>query len=271
MLVQSYQVTDRAVEDGDTVNIDYVGKVDGEEFDGGSAEGYDLSIGSNTFIDGFEDQIIGHTPDEEFDVNVTFPDDYSTEDLAGKDAVFTIKLNYIAANADVDVDDAFVKENLESLYGFSTVKAMKKDIKERLEDNKKYEYIQQYLLDNSTFKDIPDTLINDRLDVAVDSVKANVSAQGYSMEDYLSNYGYDSEDDLRDAYKDTCEETVKTYLVVDTIAAAENLSVTDDDISEYFGGEDYSSYVSSYSESYIRRVVLNYVVIESIIDSATVK
>ena len=106
---QNVQITDRAAADGDTVNIDYSGAMDGEVFDGGTAEGYDLTLGSGRFIDGFEEQIVGHTPGETFDLTVTFPEDYDATDLAGKDAVFTVTLNDISETQSPELTDDFVK------------------------------------------------------------------------------------------------------------------------------------------------------------------
>lgn len=271
VLVQSFQVKDRKVKKGDTANIDYVGKVDGKEFDGGSDEGYDLSIGSGTFIEGFEDQIIGHKPGETFTVKVTFPKDYQSEDLAGKDAEFTTTVNYIVPDLDKDVDDDFVKDNMKAAYGFSSVKDMKTQVKERLEENKKYDYILKYLVEHSKYEEIPDKLVNDRLDVVVEGLESQMAAQGNSIEDYLNNYGYEDVDGLRDAYRDACEDTVKTCLAVDCLAKEEGLAVTEKDISEYFGGENYAVYTASYPQSYINRSVLNNMAVKNVLESAKIK
>lgn len=274
-LMANYQntkeVKDRKVKDGDVVNIDYTGKVDGKEFEGGTAQGYDLTIGSHSFIDDFEEQLVGHSPGETVEVNVTFPKDYTTKDLAGKDAVFTTVINYISEKEDAKLTDDFVKENLSATYGFTSVKDMKEQIKKNLENNKKNDYVWNYLMENSEFKEIPEELIKTRVDVVVDGMKSEMAAQGYSIEDYLKSYGYKDEDALREAYREMCEETVKTYLLADVIAGEQNLSVTDDDVKEYFNGQDYSSYVDMYSKSYINRAVLNSLVVDYVIDNAKIK
>lgn len=274
-LMSGYQttkeITDRAVKSGDTVNIDYSGTVDGKEFDGGSSQGYDLTIGSKTFIDDFEDQLVGHNPGETVEVKVTFPEDYSTKDLAGKDAVFATTINYIAEKEDAKLNDDFVKENLTSAYGFTSVKDMKKKIRENLENNKKNDYVWNYLMENSDYKEIPKELVDIRVDVVIDGLKSEMAAQGYSIEDYMSSYGYEDEQALRDAYYDTCENTIKTYLLADVIGQERKLKVTEDDVKEYFNGQDYSSYVEIYSKNYINRAVLNSMVVNYVIDSATIK
>lgn len=274
-LMASYQTTkevkDRAVKSGDTVNIDYTGRVDGKEFDGGSAKGFDLTIGSHTFIDDFEDQLVGHKPGETVEVNVTFPEDYQAEELKGKDAVFTTVINYIGEKEDARLTDDFVKENLTATYGFTSVKDMKDQIRENLELNKKNDYVWNYLMENSTFKELPKEMVDARVDVVVDGLKSEMSAQGYSIEDYMSSYGYKDEQALRDAYYDTCENTIKTYILADVIAGEKKLSVTEDDVKDYFRGQDYSSYLDTYSQSYINRAVLNSMVVDYVIDSAKIK
>ena len=274
-LMASYQTTkeikDRAVKDGDTVNIDYSGKIDGKEFEGGTAEGYDLTIGSGTFIDNFEEQLEGHHPGETVEVKVTFPEDYQSEDLAGKEAVFTTVINYISEKEDAKLTDDFVKENFSELYGFTSVEDMKQKIKEMLETNKKNDYAWNYLMENSTFKEIPKELVDQRLDVVVDGEKAGMQAQGYTFEDALKSYGYKDEQDFRDAYYETCENTIKTSLIADAIAKQQNLSVTEDDVKAYFDGQDYSSYLETYTENYINRAVLNSLVANYLIEHADIK
>ncbi|MDD7114538.1 MAG: trigger factor [Lachnospiraceae bacterium] len=267
------QVTDREVKDGDVVNIDYVGTVNGEEFEGGNSDGqgYDLTIGSDTFIDGFEDQLIGHTPGETVEVNVTFPDDYTSEDLAGKDAVFKTTIHYISETEDQKLTDDFVKENLQDTYGYTSVKDMKKQIKKALKDNKETDAVWNYLVDKSEFQEIPDTLIEDRVDILVNALASNLSAQGYSLEEYLSVYGYEDEAALRESYHDSCENTVKVFLLADVIAGEKGLSVTEEAKKEYFQSEDYSSYTSFYSDAYVNRVVLDDMVVKMILETAKIK
>jgi trigger factor len=275
-LMASFQTTneikDRAVEDGDVVNIDFTGKVDGKEFDGGSGQGYDLTIGSGTFIDNFEEQLIGHNPGETVEVKVKFPDDYQSENLAGKDAVFTTVINYISEKEDAKLNDEFVKENLsEEPYGFTSVKDMKTKIKDNLETNRKESYVWDYLTENSTFNDNMKEVVDKQLDLMVEGAKAESQAQNLSFEDYLSSNGLKDEQALRDAYYDRCEEIVKTYLVSDVIAGQENISVTEDDVKKFFNGQDYSSYIELYSQNYINRAVLNSLVADFVVENATIE
>lgn len=265
------KVTNRKVKDGDKVNIDYTGTIDGEEFDGGSAEGYDLTIGSGSFIDNFEEQLIGKKPGSTVKVEVTFPDDYTDDSVAGKDAVFETKINYISVEKEQKVTDKFVKENLKDSYGYTSVKDMKSKIKENLENTNKSDYIWNYLTENSTFKEIPEELVNDRIDVLVDGLKSELEASSYSFDDYLSAYGLEDEAALREQYYSTCESTVKIFLIADAIAKEKNLSVTDEAVKEYFGDTDSSEYESYYTKAYVNRVVLNDVVLKTIEETAVVK
>ena len=217
-ILSSYnQVTDRKVKKGDTVNIDYKGMVDGKEFDGGTASGASLKIGSGTFIDGFEDQLIGKMPGETVQVKVTFPKDYQGKEVAGKDAVFETTINYIDETP--KLTDKFVKEKLSDRYGYTTVKEMKKTIRDEIFKTNKTDYIWNHMIEKSKFKEIPDELINDRVDVLVNGLKAQLKASNYTLKDYLSAYGIEDETTLRDQYKSSCESTVKVFLIADAIAA----------------------------------------------------
>ena len=269
ILANYNQVTDRKVKKGDTVNIDYKGTVDGKEFEGGTASAQSLEIGSGTFIDGFEDQLIDKMPGETVQVKVTFPKDYQSEEVAGKDAVFETKINYIEETP--KLTDKFVKENLSDQYGYTTVKEMKKDIKDELFKTNKADYIWNHMIEKSKFNEIPDELINNRIDVLVDGLKSQLKASNYTLKDYLSAYGIEDETALRDQYKSSCESTVKVFLVADVIAADKKISVTDEDVKNYFDGEDTAQYEKQYSKAYINRVVLNDLVLQEIEKNATVK
>ena len=269
-ILSSYnQVTDRKVKKGDTVNIDYKGMVDGKEFDGGTASGASLKIGSGTFIDGFEDQLIGKMPGETVQVKVTFPKDYQGKEVAGKDAVFETTINYIDETP--KLTDKFVKEKLSDRYGYTTVKEMKKTIRDEIFKTNKTDYIWNHMIEKSKFKEIPDELINDRVDVLVNGLKAQLKASNYTLKDYLSAYGIEDETTLRDQYKSSCESTVKVFLIADAIAADKKISVTDEDVKAYFNGEDTAQYEKQYSKAYINRIVLNNLVIQEIEKNVTVK
>lgn len=269
-ILSSYnQVTDRKVKKGDTVNIDYKGMVDGKEFDGGTASGASLKIGSGTFVDGFEDQLIGKMPGETVQVKVTFPKDYQGKEVAGKDAVFETTINYIDETP--KLTDKFVKEKLSDRYGYTTVKEMKKTIRDEIFKTNKTDYIWYHMIEKSKFKEIPDELINDRVDVLVNGLKAQAKASNHTLKDYLSAYGIEDEATLRDQFKSSCESTVKVFLIADAIAADKKISVTDEDVKAYFNGEDTAQYEKQYSKAYINRRVLNNLVIQEIEKNVTVK
>ena len=269
-ILSSYnQVTDRKVKKGDTVNIDYKGMVDGKEFDGGTASGASLQIGSGTFVDDFEDQLIGKMPGETVQVKVTFPKDYQGKEVAGKDAVFETTINYIDETP--KLTDKFVKEKLSDKYGYTTVKEMKKTIKDEILRTNKTDYIWNHMIEKSKFKEIPDELINDRVDILVNGLKAQLKASNYTLKDYLSAYGIEDETALRDQYKSSCESTVKVFLIADVIAADKKISVTDEDVKAYFNGEDTAQYEKQYGKAYINRIVLNDLVLQEIEKNVTVR
>ena len=167
------QITDRAVEDGDTVNIDYVGSIDGVEFDGGSTggAGTSVTIGVTSYIDDFLEQLIGHKPGETFDVEVTFPEDYGQEDLNGKDAVFVTTINYIEGEMITpELTDEFVVTNFQSYYGWSTAEEMKEAYRASMKDSAEQNFVVNYLVENSTISEVPETVIE------------------YSKESYISYY-----------------------------------------------------------------------------------
>lgn len=155
------QVTDRAVVDGDSVNIDYVGSVDGVEFEGGNTKGTgtNVVIGETNYIDDFLQQLIGHKPGESFDVKVTFPEAYSEATLSGKDAVFAVTVNYIKVTSVPELTDAFVSEKLSASNGWKTVAEMKASILSNLQDAAITKYIQDYVVENTTVKSLPKAIL----------------------------------------------------------------------------------------------------------------
>ena len=227
-------VEDRAVENGDIAVIDFEGFVDGEAFEGGKAEEYELEIGSGSFIPGFEDQIIGHNIGEEFDVNVNFPEDYA-ETLAGKAAVFKIKLHAVKAKELPVLDDEFVKDVSE----FDTLDELKADIRKTLEEQKKTASDRNF--DNEIFDklaelvvgEIPEAMVARAVDNMISEFKYNVESQGIPFEQYLSYLGM-SVDSIKETYKDRAEKEVKIELALEKIAELEGIEVTDEDIEAEF-------------------------------------
>ena len=225
---------DGAIENGDTVNIDFDGYVDGEQFEGGQAEGYDLEIGSGSFIPGFEEQLVGVKTGEEKDVNVTFPEEYHAEELAGKEATFKTKVNEIKYKDVPELTDEIANE-LDSEA--NTVDEYKENLRKRLteqketdaENNQKEEAINKAA--NNASIDVPDAMINTELDRMVQEFGQRMQQQGLNLETYFQISGQD-ESQLREQMKDDAEERVKTNLTLTAIADAEDIEVSDDDIDK---------------------------------------
>ncbi len=261
-ILESYaettEVTDRAVVDGDTVNIDYVGSIDGEEFDGGSTEGAgtDVTIGETSYIDDFLEQLIGHTPGETFDVEVTFPDPYENNtDLSGKDAVFETTINYITETTLPELTDEFVAENLAETYSCSTADELTALFREDLEANAQYSAVWEYLMENCAISEVPDSLVEELIQVNVDYYALYISTYySIELEDYLSYYGQ-TEDDLREDLRESAEQTAERYLIAQAVAEAEELVIDDDALTEYFGDTDYTDYVDYYGAGYVKMQV----------------
>ncbi len=227
-------VEGRAVENGDIAVIDFEGFVDGEAFDGGKAEEYELEIGSGSFIPGFEEQIVGHNVDEEFDVNVSFPEDYA-EALAGKAATFKIKLHAIKAKELPVADDEFVKDVSE----FDTLDEYKADIRKTLEEQKKTASDRSFeneifdKLANILEAEIPEAMVNRTVDNMISEFRYNVESQGIPFEQYLGYLGM-SVDSIKETYKERAEKEVKIELALEKIAELENIEITDEDVdAEY--------------------------------------
>ncbi|MCL2461785.1 MAG: FKBP-type peptidyl-prolyl cis-trans isomerase [Defluviitaleaceae bacterium] len=271
------QVTDRAVADGDTVNIDYVGSIDGVAFDGGSTngQGTNVTLGTTQYIPGFLDQLVGHTPGETFDINVTFPTDYSQADLAGKAAVFNTTINYISVSTNPDLTDDFVATNLSS-YGWTTIDQMKAGMTEQLKQNKIEQYIDNYFTTNVTIKSIPDSLTQYEQDTMMAYFQHYADQYGLSLDDFISQQeGYSSEADLITAYADTNKTNAEYVLVSQAVAEDAGITVSTTDVSDYFaqhyGSSDYSSYQSQYGLPYIMQVVLHQKVLDFVASNAVLQ
>lgn len=225
---------DGVVENGNTVNIDFSGSVDGEEFEGGQAEGYDLEIGSGSFIPGFEEQLEGMKVDEEKDVVVTFPEEYHAEELAGKEATFKTKVNEIKFKEVPELTDEIANElDAEA----NTVDEYKENLRKRLAEQKatdaenveKEEAITK-ATDNTTI-DIPEAMVNTELDRMVSEFAQRIQQQGLDLQTYFQISGQD-ETQLREQMKDDAEQRVKTNSTLTAIAEAEKIEATDEDIDK---------------------------------------
>ena len=225
---------DGAVEEGDTVNIDFDGYVDGEQFEGGQADGYDLEIGLGSFIPGFEDQLVGVKTGEEKDVVVTFPEEYHAEELAGKEATFKTKVNEIKYKEVPELTDEIANE-LDS--DANSVDEYKENLRKRLSEQKaqdaenveKEEAINK-VTENTTI-DIPQAMIDTELDRMVQEFGQRIQQQGLDLQTYFQISGQD-ESQLREQMKDDAEQRVKTNLTLSAIADEENIEVTDEDIDK---------------------------------------
>lgn len=221
-------VTDRAVEDGDQVNLDYSGKTDGVAFDGGTAAKQTLVIGSHSFIEGFEEQLVGMSIGETKDINVTFPTEYHSAELAGKPAVFTVTINGITKKELPELDDEFAKDVSE----FSTLKEYKDDIKKNIADryqkdadNKDESNLVEAVVNNATI-DVPDVMIEEQIDQYIEDFKYQLSYQGLNIENYFK-YTETTMEKLRETYRDRAEKAVRTRLVFEEIVGAEKIKASD--------------------------------------------
>lgn len=228
-------VDDRPCQNGDDVVIDFDGYKDGVPFEGGKAEKFTLSLGSGQFIPGFEDQVCGHSIGDEFDINVTFPEEYGAEELAGKDAVFKIKLHEIKAKELPELDDDFVKDTTE----FDTVEQLKESVKKKLEDaeeKKADSEVEGALFDqiiDNVEGEIPEVMYDNRVDEMIQDMSQRLAPQGISLDMYLQYTGSDM-DTLRKTYREQAEKQVKLRLALEQIAKTEDIEVTDEETEEEF-------------------------------------
>ena len=226
-------VTDRAVQDGDNVIIDYSGSVDGVKFDGGTAQKQTLVIGSGMFIPGFEEQVIGMNIGEEKDITVKFPEEYHAENLKGKDAVFAIKLHEIKVKELPEINDEFIKEAV----GAESVEAYKKETREKLE--KQNELRAERELEDAIVKkvtetsdvEIPDAMIENQIDRMVQEMEYRLSYQGLKLDDYLK-YMNKSMEDFRKDYAEQAAEYVKSQLVIEAIIEKEEITASDEEVEK---------------------------------------
>ncbi len=228
-------VEGRSAEDGDIVVIDFDGYTDGKQFDGGKAENFDLTLGSGQFIPGFEDQIVGHNVDDEFDVNVKFPEDYHAEELKGKDAVFKVRLHEIKHRELPDVDDEFVKDVSE----FDTLDEYRKDIEKNIrtrKENASEASIEQQLIKaiiDRVEADVPKMMIDREVDEIINSFDMQLRDQGMNLETYLK-YTQGTVESLQEQYRERAEQQVRVRLGLAKIAELEGFEASDEEIeAEY--------------------------------------
>lgn len=272
----SNEITDRAVEQGDTVNIDYVGKIDGQEFEGGSSKGYPLTIGSGGFIEGFEDSVVGHSAGETYDWSGKFPDDYGNADYAGKDVVFTITVNSITESQVPELDDDFVKTVSEES---ETVEEYKKEVKKQLEENAQTTYedqlgseVWQKVVDNTEVSKYPEDEVEELRDETIDQYKDMAEQMGVEYEDYLEQNGMTKED-FEKQVEDMSKEHIKQTLIVEAIADEEKIELSDEEyekqleeMAKSYGYEDADAIKDAVEEDDLKEVALYNLVVDWLVE-----
>jgi trigger factor len=280
-LLSSYtsleEVTNRAAENGDTLNIDYVGTVGGVEFEGGSTEGAgtEVTVGTTSYVDDFIEQLIGHNTGESFDIEVTFPEDYGTEELNGKDAVFSITINSISKTVEAELNDEFVAENLSEGYGWNTVAEMREGLLDDLKSNAVLTYVQEYLT-NVEVSFIPDIVLSQLEDATVFYYESYAEMYGIELEEFLTTYvGAESMDALLEESAEDIRMNAIFSLAVQAIAEDAGIVATDVDITAYFeenlGDPDFTSYEEEYGIPYLKQMVMSQLVLDRIVENAVLK
>lgn len=233
---RTIDVEDRGVENGDLIKLDFDGSVDGVPFQGGKAENYPLTVGSGSFIPGFEDQLIGAKIGEEVTVNVTFPEDYHAEELKGKEAVFKCKVNEIKVKELPEADDEFAKDVSE----FDTMAEYKEDIKKHLLEKKEADAKRNKeraavakAVENAQM-DIPEAMINEQIRRMTDDFTRRIESQGITMEQYMQFTGMDTKK-LADQMRPEALKRIQNSLVLEEIAKAENIQISDEKLDEEIG------------------------------------
>lgn len=271
---------DDQIENGDFVNIQFIGKIDNAPFNGGSSESYDVLIGSNTMIDNFEQQLIGHYPGDTFTVSVTFPDNYSKTDLAGKDATFETTINYKKESIEIPIEltNDFIKENtefdsLEEFYDY-----LRDDLEQQnlsmLQTNKENAVIDK-LMNLSVVKNYPNDLLNSEINSLNKSYEDYASESGLDFDSLINQLGYNSRDDYDKHIMNYAKESVKYYLICNAIATEEDLFVSNDDyieegdkLSKEYGYSSVSEMENDYSKEEIKETLLDRKVVSFVIDNS---
>ena len=266
------EVTGRAAANGDTVTIDYSGTVDGVAFTGGTYSGYSLKLGSGTFIDGFEDQIVGHNVGDTFDVKVTFPEGYSdstdaegnTLVLSGKEAVFSVTLNGISEEVQPELTDAWVDETLGTSNDLHSVEALRAFYQQQLYQSNLQTAVMDYLLQNSTFGDIPKSVLDYQVTQCLNYYYTMGGHYGYELDAFVQMMGYDNADAMLAALADNIESYAKEALVYQAVAEAMELAPTQEQIDAY------SAYTDTYGANYCTMVAMMDTVTEALTTGAKV-
>ncbi|MCI6305931.1 MAG: FKBP-type peptidyl-prolyl cis-trans isomerase [Subdoligranulum sp.] len=263
---ETEQDTESTIQNGDSVNIDYVGSVDGIEFTGGNTNGQGATVtaGSTQYVDDFLTQIIGHKPGETFDVVVTFPDGYNDSTdangdpikLAGQEAVFSVTINYIAKSVTPELTDEFISKNIDPKYG-STVEEFKDTVRKDVADANLEKYVTNYLTQNSVYADeLPEAVTEYSSMMVLNYYCGYASAKNQTLTQFIQeNLDADSIQALLDSNKEAIDNQAKRFLLYQALAEDQGLDCTDDDVKAYFedlGTTDYSDYQNFYGTNYLR-------------------
>ena len=271
---ETKEVTDRAAQLGDTVNIDYEGYMDGEQFDGGTGNNPSLELGSGSFIDGFEDGIVGHKVGDNFDLELHFPDPYpNNTELSGKAVTFIVTLNSITETVKPSLTDSFVAEHFKEDYGYTTVAEMRSGIEEEMRENKIYDYVLTQV-DNFEVSDVPESMVQYEAGCMKVYYEQFAAMYGMTLDDFVSGLGVANFDELTEQYREDLTASARTSLIYQAIAEDKGLSVTEEDVKEEFADMDDSEFNDIrdyYGMPYIKSVLLNSKVAELVRDTAVVK
>ena len=274
----SEQVFDRAVQHGDTINIDFVGSVDGVEFAGGSTEGAgtEVTIGVTNFIDDFLYQLIGGMPGDVINVEVTFPDVYHEPSLQGAEALFITTINYIAESRLPELTDDFVAENLAMFAGWTTVSEMSEAVSEQLRERNIRGYIEEFLKFGVTIHSIPVAIIEYQEGSMIESHRMAAQENGMEFEQFLLlAVGVSSVDELIELHRDEMIEQAAFHLVIQAIAEDAGIMVSLDDLANYFmeltGTSDYSMHEELYGLPFLKKIVLAQMVLDYLGENAVLE
>ena len=270
-------IEDRAVRDGDTVNIDYVGSIGGVEFLGGSTSGQGtrVTIGVTVYIDDFLEQLIGHLPGETFDVKVRFPENYGVDELNGKDAVFVTTVNYIIETVYPELTDAFVYENFYDKFGLETVEDLTDEIARRMQDKAVSDFIRDHLSNNVTVKSIPGFIMWYQENAMIDYYVNMAISYGVELQDLLDYMGVASIDDLLIKGHDENVKWARFCLVVQAIAEDMGLVINTEDVKAHFKDaykvDDFSEEEEYYGLPYLKQMVLHEKIMDFLAKSAVLE
>lgn len=261
-------VTDRAAQLGDSATVSYVGKVDGKEFVGGTVDNHYVTLGMNDLVPGFEEQIVGHKVGDKFQVTVTFPEDYqATEDtagnemeLAGKEATFDVTLNGLDIKVlnDEDVAEFFGEDTLMDGSKVDTVEKAMQYYTERQELTNRQDFVENYLIENSTVSELPESVIGQQLKIEQEYAEKQAADNGYdSAEAFLKEYGYDDMDAYLEECREDAETATKRTLILQAVAEEQNIKPQESSFNAYFGG-DPSLALETYGQGYTAQLALDY-------------